>query len=50
MHVKHEPGEGRSKVIWKVHICHAAENEIDVKLDRDLVDGKVLTVQAHLRE
>ena len=50
MHVEHETAEGRPQVIGQVLVGHAAENEIHVQLARDLVDGKILAVQAHPRK
>lgn len=47
MHMKHEATEGGSQVEGQTVIKHAAQDEIHRKLNGDLIDGEILTVQAH---
>ena len=47
MHVQHQAAEGRSQVEGQVLVRHTAQDQIHIQLTRNLVDGKILTVQTH---
>lgn len=47
MHVKHEAAKGCPEVVGEVLVRHAAENEINIQLPGDFIDGQVLAVQTH---
>lgn len=47
MHMQHQATKGCSEVVGKAVVEHAAKDEIHGQLTGDLVDGEVLTVQAH---
>lgn len=50
MHVQHEAAEGGPQVVGQAVVKHAAQDQIHRQLAGDLVDGQVLSVQAHLGE
>lgn len=45
--VQHEAAEGGAEVKGQRLVHHTQEDELDVQLLGDLVDGQILTVQAH---
>lgn len=47
MHVQHQAAERGPQIKGQVLVRHAAQDQIHIQLTGDLVDGQILTVQAH---
>lgn len=47
MHVQHEAAERSTQVVGQVLVWHAAQDQVNVQLTWDFVDGQVLPVEAH---
>ena len=47
VHVQHQAAERGPQVKGQVLVRHAAQDQIYIELTGDLVDGQILTVQAH---
>lgn len=47
MHMKHQSTERRPKVKGQVLVGHTAQDQINIQLARDFVNGQVLAVQTH---